>query len=139
MGWMSCATGNAGGSGALRGCPPLEGVAEDARAAAARGKHSPSISFVSKNATISAGSIRRPCPTSPQASSPAGDSRTVVPSKLRSASRLRLTAGELYIATFIAGAMTRGHEQLMKQRLTGSSAIPQANLPMAFAVAGTTR
>ena len=55
---------------------------------------------------------------------PAGLSITNVFSKLRSVSRLRLTAGELYIATFIAGATKRGPVQLMKQRLTGSSAMP---------------
>ena len=93
----------------------------------------------SRKVTISAGSIKRPWPTSPQASSPAGDSSTTVSSNSRKTAKLRLTAGLLYIATFIAGAITREQVQLIKQRLTGSSAMPQANFPITFAVAGTTR
>ena len=88
--------------------------------------------------TMSMGSAILPLPTSPQARRPSTESIMVTP---RSFKMLIFcwTASLSYIFVFMAGQTTLGAFDAIYVVESISSAMPLANLPMTFAVAGATK
>src|SRR5262245_25637083 len=88
-------------------------------------------------ATISAGSAKRPFPSHPHARYPDPGSTKRTPRR-RSVSMFSITAGCSNMLTFMAGATRTGARVAVYSVDSESSAMPRANLPSVFAVAGAT-
>ncbi len=89
------------------------------------------------SATIAAGSIMRPMPTSPQAWSPDAGPAKATPSSC-SCRTLRWVAGLSHISTFIAGATISAQRRASTSVDSRSSARPCATLARKSALAGAT-
>ena len=90
------------------------------------------------SAKMASGSGKRPLAAYPSAKKPSAGSITNQPSAA-SVAKLRTTAGLVNITSFMAGAIIFLAVEAIMVAVGASSANPLANLPIMFAVAGTTK